>query len=94
MTQLEPYSPGPASGAQVRKDADKWTLILVRDLHHSPEKVWQALTDPEQLREWAPFIVDASLNTVGTVNLTWVGNPQPLTTSVTRVEPSRVLEYG
>ncbi|HVI06719.1 MAG TPA: polyketide cyclase, partial [Candidatus Binatia bacterium] len=47
-----------------------------------------------QLREWAPFIVDASLNTVGTVNLTWVGNPQPLTTSVTRVEPSRVLEYG
>ena len=25
------YTPGPASGAQVRKDGEKWTLILVRD---------------------------------------------------------------
>jgi uncharacterized protein YndB with AHSA1/START domain len=48
------YAPGPASGAQVRKDGEKWTLILVRELRHSPEKVWQALTDPVHLREWAP----------------------------------------
>ena len=68
------YSPGPASGAEVRKDGDKWTLILVRELRHSPEKVWQALTDPAHLREWAPFEADASLGTVGTtVKLTTVG---------------------
>jgi hypothetical protein len=30
----------------VRKDGEKWTLVLVRELHHSPEKVWQALTEP------------------------------------------------
>jgi hypothetical protein len=47
----EQYAPGPASGAQVRKDGEKWTLILVRELRHSPEKVWQALTDPAHLRE-------------------------------------------
>src|SRR6202007_165666 len=57
MTDREQYTPGPASGAQVRKDAEKWTLILVRELRHSPAKVWQALTDPEHLREWAPFVV-------------------------------------
>jgi len=34
----ERYAPGPASGAQVRKDGEKWTLILVRELRHSPEK--------------------------------------------------------
>ncbi len=94
MTRLEQYDPGPASGAQVRKEGDKWTLILVRELRHSPEKVWQALTDPAQLREWAPFVVDASLGTVGTLNLTWVGNPTPLATKVTRAEAPRVLEYG
>ena len=55
MTDREQYTPGPASGAQVRKDGEKWTLILVRELRHSPEKVWQALTDPAHLREWAPF---------------------------------------
>ncbi|HEY6183515.1 MAG TPA: SRPBCC family protein, partial [Terriglobales bacterium] len=88
------YAPGPARVAQVRKEGEKWTLILVRELRHSPEKVWQALIDPAHLREWAPFIVDASLGAVGTVNLTWVGNPQPLETKVTRAEAPKLLEYG
>ncbi len=74
MGDREQYTPGPASGAQIRKDGEKWTLILVRELRHSPEKVWQALTDPAHLREWAPFDADASLGMVGnTVKLTTVG---------------------
>jgi uncharacterized protein YndB with AHSA1/START domain len=94
MSDREPYEPGPASGAQVRKDGDKWTLILTRELRHSPEKVWKALTDPAHLREWAPFNVDGSLGAVGTVNLTWVGAPTPIETKVTRAEAPKVLEYG
>jgi hypothetical protein len=96
MDALEQYTPGPASGAQVRKEGDKWTLILVRELRHSPEKVWQALTDPAHLREWAPFVVDGGLGTVGaTVQLTWVGNPTaPQETKVTRADAPTLLEYG
>ncbi len=94
MSNPEQYTPGPAAGAEVRKAGEKWTLILVRDLRHSPEKVWQALTDPAQLREWAPFDVDGSLRTVGTVKLTWVGTPTPLETRVTRADAPRVLEYN
>jgi hypothetical protein len=94
MTDREQYTPGPASAAQVRKDGEKWTLILVRELRHSPEKVWQALTDPPQLREWAPFVTDGNLGTVGTVNLTWVGTPKPLETKVTRADAPNMLEYG
>jgi uncharacterized protein YndB with AHSA1/START domain len=94
MTDREQYTPGPASAAQVRKDGDKWTLILVRELRHSPEKVWQALTDPAHLREWAPFDADASLDTVGTVTLTWVGTARPLETSVTRADAPKLLEYS
>jgi hypothetical protein len=30
MTDRKQYAPGPASGAQARKDGEKWTLILVR----------------------------------------------------------------
>ncbi len=94
MTDHDHYTPGPAS-AQVRKDGEKWTLILVRELRHSPEKVWQALIDPAQLREWAPFEVDGSLGKVGTtVNLTWVGAPAPLATTVTRADAPKLLEYG
>jgi uncharacterized protein YndB with AHSA1/START domain len=94
MTDREQYAPGPASGAQVRKDGEKWTLILVRELRHSPEKVWQALTDPAHLHEWAPFDVDKNLGKVGPVNLTWIGTPQALETKVTRADAPKVLEYG
>ena len=32
MADRERYIPGPASGAEVRKGGEKWTLILVREL--------------------------------------------------------------
>jgi len=95
MNPREQYAPGPATGAEIRKDGEKWTLVLVRELRHSPEKVWEALTDPAHLREWAPFDSDGSLATAGsTVKLTWVGAPTPLDTRVTRADPARLLEYG
>ena len=94
MMNREQYTPGPATGAEVRKDGEKWTLILVRELRHSPEKVWQALTDPAHLREWAPFDVDGSLGKVGKVKLTWLGAPQALETPVTRAEAPKLLEYN
>ena len=96
MTNREQYTPGPAAGAQIRKnEGPKWTLILIRDLRHAPEKVWRALTDAEHVREWAPFDVDGNLGTLGaTVKLQWMGAPQPIDTTVTRVEVPKVLEYG
>jgi len=93
MSDREEYTPGPARGAEVRKDGEEWTLILIRELHHSPEKVWEALTNPAHLREWAPFDVDGSLGSVGTVNLTWAGTTQALETKVTRADAPKVLEY-
>ena len=96
MTDRERYEPGPARGAQIRKEGEKWTLILVRELRHPPEKVWQALTDPAHLREWAPFDADRSLGSVGTVKLTLVREPTPLVseTTVRRADAPKVLEYN
>ena len=91
------YTPGPASGAEVRKDGDTWALVLVRELHHPPEKVWQAITDPAQLREWAPFDADRNLAVFGsTVKLTTVGAPAaPVSeTTVTRADAPNLLEYN
>ncbi|MGB2589292.1 MAG: SRPBCC domain-containing protein [Candidatus Acidiferrum sp.] len=97
MIGREQYAPGPASGAQISKDGEKWTLVLVRELRHSPEKVWQALTDPVHLREWAPFEADGSLGAVGsTVKLTTVGAPALHVTEaiVTRADAPKELEYN
>jgi uncharacterized protein YndB with AHSA1/START domain len=97
MTERQQYASGPANGAHVRKDGENWTLIVVRELRHSPEKVWQALTDPAELREWAPFEADASLGTTGnTVKLTTVAAPtaQASETTVTRAHAPKILEYN
>jgi len=94
MIHREQYAPGPPIAAQVLRGGDKWTLILVRDLRHAPEKVWQALTDPAHLREWAPFEVDGDLTRVGaTVKLTWVGTGNVSETKVTRADAPRTLEF-
>jgi uncharacterized protein YndB with AHSA1/START domain len=98
----ERYTPGPANLARIQKDRgkngeEKWTLVLVRELRHSPEKVWEALTDPGHLREWAPFDADGNLGTLGaTVTLTTVGAPPPRTTEtkVTRADAPEMLEYN
>jgi uncharacterized protein YndB with AHSA1/START domain len=97
MDAREQYMPGSASGAHIEKDGEKWTLILVRVLRHPPEKVWQALTDPAHLREWAPFDADQNLGTAGTTaKLTAVGAPTPYVseTKVTRAEAPKSLEYN
>ncbi len=96
MSNLENYVPGPAAGAEVQKDGEAWTLVLVRELRHPPALVWQALTDPAHLSEWAPFNADRNLVAVGPAKLTTVGTPTPQVTEVTvkRAEAPRLLEYN
>jgi uncharacterized protein YndB with AHSA1/START domain len=95
MGDLEQYTPGPARGAQVRKDGDKWTLILVRELRHPPAMVWEALTDPAHLSAWAPFDADRNLAAEGPVKLSMTGTkPQVFESAVKRAEAPRLLEYS
>src|SRR5262245_39732228 len=96
MTSAEQYEPGAAFGADVRKDGEKWTLVLVRELRHAPAKVWTALTDPQHLRDWAPFDSDRNLGATGSARLTTVGAPKPLVTetTVTLADAPKVLEFN
>jgi uncharacterized protein YndB with AHSA1/START domain len=96
MSNREQYTPGGAAGAQVQKDGEKWTLVLTRELAHPPAKVWQAITEPEHLRQWAPFDADHSLGSVGSVHLTTVGAPKPLVseTQVKRADAPKLLEFN
>jgi len=88
MSSGEPYAPGAASGAEVRKEGEKCTLVLVRDLSHPPAQVWKALT--------APFDSDRNLGTVGTAKLSTVGAPTPHVseTQVKRADAPKVLEFS
>ncbi|HET8904927.1 MAG TPA: SRPBCC family protein [Saccharospirillum sp.] len=96
MSNREHYEPGTAFGATIEQSGEQWTLVLKRDLAHPPAKVWTAITDPEHLRQWAPFDSDRNLATPGSVKLSTVGTPTPhvTETEVKRAEPPTLLEMS
>ena len=95
MTQREKYVPGPATGGRVNKEGDTWKLVLVRELRHGPELVWNALTDPAQLTQWATFDADRNLGAVGPVTLATLGAPQAAAECVVRrSDKPKLLEYN
>ncbi|MFC4022124.1 SRPBCC family protein [Micromonospora sp. GCM10011542] len=87
----------PSPPAEVRADPtdDGVTLVFVRDLPRPPDAVWTALTDPDQLDEWAPFTADRDLGTPGPAVLALFDGEgtaaQPAT--VRRAEHPHLLEY-
>jgi uncharacterized protein YndB with AHSA1/START domain len=89
------FEPGPPAQVDARPEGDRWTLVFVRELHHPPEKVWAALTEPAQLLEWAPFTSDRDLGTVGPRILTMIDGDEgeDLPGEVQRAERPTLLEY-
>lgn len=98
-----PFEPGPlVDEVGCEPTGDRWTLVFVRDLRHSPKKVWAALTEPEQLAQWAPYTADRDLGSAGAATLSMLDGgsagegraPAPMPTEVLRAEPPTLLEYG
>ncbi|HEX9981802.1 MAG TPA: SRPBCC domain-containing protein [Thermoanaerobaculia bacterium] len=66
------------------------------DLHHSPAKVWRALTDPVLLAEWLLPVVDFELERGAA--FTFAAQPQPgwdgiVDCRFVEIEPQRKLSY-
>ncbi|MCA0374639.1 MAG: SRPBCC domain-containing protein [Gemmatimonadetes bacterium] len=96
MSARDDYQPGPPDAAHIEKDGERWVLVVRRVLRHPPDLVWDALTDPTQLREWAPFDANANLGHEGaTVQLTTAGAPMlhVTETTITRAERPTLLVY-
>lgn len=89
------FDPGPLAQVDYRADGDRWTLVFVRDLASPPAAVWAALTDPERLREWAPYTADRDLGTTGVATLTMIDGDteQALAGEVVRAGAPALLEY-
>ena len=68
MNYREQYTPGPASGAQIRKDWRSGRQLSSEKNAIRRKKSGRAPTDPAHLRECARFEADGSLGTVGTAS--------------------------
>ena len=78
--------------------ASTTTLLNTPTLALPIERVWAALTDPQQLRRWAPFLPDRDLGSVGSAQLTMLDGAElarePTPGTVTTVEPPHLLAYS
>jgi uncharacterized protein YndB with AHSA1/START domain len=92
----ENFEPTPLVAAEaLAADGGRWTLVFVREFNHAPEKLWDALTDPAQLNEWAPFTASRDLGREGDATLTMVDADTnvDLPAEVRRAERPSLLEY-
>jgi uncharacterized protein YndB with AHSA1/START domain len=90
------YQPGEPGNARAERDGDRWTLVFVREFSHAPAKVWTAITDPNEIREWAPFEAARSLAIPGQSTLLMAGGTPDDTSivDVRRAEEPVLLEFS
>ena len=74
------------------------SLSFEFDLHHSPEKVWRALTDPILLADWLLPVVDLDLRLEPAAAFTFKTQPYPgwdgsVNCRFVEIEPQRKLSY-
>ena len=90
----EDFDPGPLAEVSSRELEGRPTLVLSRHVRHSPERVWVALTVPDELCKWAPFFSSRDLSEPGDARLKPTSGDSEESASVVRqsVFPS-LLEY-
>lgn len=65
---------------------ERWRLRFVRQLRHSPEKVWRALTEERHLAKWFPTTIEGELRTGSELTFAFRGEEYP-------AHHGRMLEY-
>jgi len=81
------------SDGRVDIDGETATLIFERRLPHPPERVWRALTDPEELRQW--FMAKAKIDGRPGGSIEMIAGPAQFhwTGRILTWNPVSVLEY-
>ncbi|RDI63841.1 SRPBCC family protein [Nocardia pseudobrasiliensis] len=89
------YQPSPAHPVELVDDGGQWSLAFTREFPQRPEAVWSALTEPDELREWAPYTADRPLTSPGPVTLIMLDGDtnQELPGRISRAERPTLLEY-
>ncbi len=72
----------------------RWRLRFVRELRHSPEKVWRALTEEEHLAAWFPTTIEGPQRAGAALAFRHRDHDLPVVTGeMIACEPPRLLEF-
>ncbi|MDF3294309.1 SRPBCC family protein [Streptomyces silvisoli] len=94
-------------GALEVRDDGRYVLRFERFLAHSPERVWRALTEADQLRQWFPCDIEGERELGAKIHFAFRGDapraedmpeiltkdPEDLDGTFTAFDPPRLLAY-
>jgi uncharacterized protein YndB with AHSA1/START domain len=69
MRQTEP--------GRLEQVGDRWQLRFTRRVPHPPEKVWRAITEPEDLAAWFPTTIEGERRAGASLRFTFPDNEAP-----------------
>jgi uncharacterized protein YndB with AHSA1/START domain len=71
-----------------------WRLRFTRKLPHPPEKVWRALTEPDQLSTWFPTTIEGDRATGAALRFSFPNGEAPdFDGTMLACDPPSVLEF-
>ena len=71
-----------------------WQLRFARPLAHRPEKIWQALTEPQELEAWFPTTIEGERRSGAALHFGFRGEPyDPFDGEMLAYEPPRLMEF-
>lgn len=78
----------------LHKSGNRFMLAYERRLAHTPEKVWRALTESQELAAWFPADIQGERKPGAELKFVFAGDNSPPTTGkVTAVEPPHLFEF-
>jgi uncharacterized protein YndB with AHSA1/START domain len=81
-------------GTLERLTDDRAKLRFTRSLHHPPDKVWRAITEPEHLATWFPSTIEGSREPGAPLRFTFPGAANfSVEGEMIIFEPPRVMEF-
>jgi uncharacterized protein YndB with AHSA1/START domain len=90
---MSPALPSYAESAVSTDEPEAPPLVFRRHLNHPPERVWNAITEPDEIRSW--MVTEARIDgrPGGTVELVTGPNRVHSTGRIREWEPPRLFEY-
>jgi uncharacterized protein YndB with AHSA1/START domain len=83
------------SNGTLEQVGDRWRIRFRRPLAHPPERVWRAITDPDELAAWFPQRVEGGWRVGAQLRFSDANAPAgAFTGEVLQCDPPRVLEYS
>lgn len=79
---------------ELEQAGNRWRLRFTRQLAHSPQRVWEAITRPEHLKAWFPQEVVGSWEKGARLQFKSTYAEANFEGEVLAVDPPKLLEFG